>query len=221
MRNLRVVVADDHRLILRAIRAALEHEGGIEIVGEARDGAELLPVVSQTQPDVVLLDLRMPAMDGLRALELIRDRYPRVTSIVLSGMVEPELIEAALARGAKAFVAKHIDPRDLASVIRQSVEGSVVQTHGLPSKPGDDSHRSGLTKREQEIVAALARGLSNKQIGRELYLTEQTIKFHLTNIYRKLGVANRTEATRYAYAEGLVENPLYDRTGDRISEFRR
>jgi DNA-binding NarL/FixJ family response regulator len=211
MKKIKLLLADDHRIVLKAIAIALEHIDDFEIVGEAHTGAQVLPLVGQTDPDVLLLDLRMPAMDGLRVLELMRERFPKVKVIVLSGVVESDVMQAALARGACAFVAKHIDPRDLASAIRQAVEGTVVQPLGLPEPEQDGKLReAGLSERELVILAALGRGLSNKELGQELWVAEQTIKFHLTNIYRKLGVKNRTEAVRYAYRHGLVDNPVYD-----------
>src|SRR5207244_10324827 len=118
-----VVVADDHQLMLAAVRMALESAPDMEIVGEVQAGHQLLPLVARTSPDVVLLDLRMPGMDGLRCLELLRERHPGVASIVLSGADEPDAVAAALERGAVAFIRKAIDPSDLAAVIRQSLAG--------------------------------------------------------------------------------------------------
>lgn len=211
MEKVRIVVADDHRLILQAIQAALADVEDLEIVGEGRDGAEVVAVVDETQPDVVLLDLRMPRIDGFRALELIRQRHPDVKVIILSGVIEPALIAKALAAGASAFVAKHIDPHELAVAIRRAADGAVAEQYGVPELSARGAGETRLSEREFEILGSLARGLSNKQIAQTLWLTEQTIKFHLTNMYRKLGVANRTEAARYAYQHGLVENPIYER----------
>ena len=213
MKRLRVLVADDHRLMLEAVRAALATVEDMEIVGEAYQGPQVLPLIGQTKPDVVVLDLRMPQMDGLTILEHMQKRHPDVKVVILSGVDEPDVIEQALKRGASAFVLKHVDPRDLPSAIRQAAEGSVFQTVGLPEQNGRASAGDvGLTAREESVLKALARGLSNKQIAKEEWVTEQTVKFHLTNIYRKLGVANRTEATRFAYQHGLVDSPLYDAT---------
>ncbi len=189
--------------MLKAMRMALEEADDLEIVGEATSGSQVLPLVAQSNPDLVLLDIRMPGMDGLMALELIR-----------SGLDEPDVIKAALRRGASAFVAKTIDPRDLASALRQAAEGTVFQALGIPEEDETSvAKEAGLSKRELSILKALGSGLSNKQIAKELWLAEQTVKFHLTNIYRKLGVANRTEAVRYAYRHGLVESPLLEQVG--------
>jgi DNA-binding NarL/FixJ family response regulator len=131
---------------------------------------------------------------------------------MLSGSEDPDIIEAALRRGASAFVTKQIDPRDLSSAIRQAVEGTVFQAVGGSSDPGSSpAEKAGLTGKELGVLRAVSRGLSNKQVARELFVSEQTVKFHLTNIYRKLDVANRTEAVHLAIRQQIVENPLFER----------
>ena len=126
----RVVIADDHRLMLDGIRKALEADGGFEIVGETLDGAQVLPIVAATQPDLVLLDVRMPRMDGLACLDEIVKRYPEIKVVMLSASTSPELIAAALRRGASAYLAKSVDPTDLPSTLRQVLEGNVWSTNG-------------------------------------------------------------------------------------------
>jgi DNA-binding NarL/FixJ family response regulator len=211
MAAVKVLIADDHRLMIEAVRCVLESAGGFEIVGEATSGSQVLPLVARMSPDVVILDIRMPGVDGLKCLDGIRSRHESVKVVVLSGLDDPESIKAALNRGASAFVGKHVDPRDLPSVIRQVVDESVFHAvvHGVPSD-GSPAETVGLTASEQRVLDALARGLANKEIARELWLTEQTVKFHLTRIYRRLGVANRTEAVRYAYENRLVGHPFYE-----------
>jgi len=207
---MRVVLADDHRLILDGIRRALESDGGFEIVGETQTGSQVLPLVSQTRPDLVVLDVRMPKMDGLACLDEIRKRFPDVKVVMLSASTSHDLVETALRRGASAYVVKSVDPTDLPSTLRQVVSGTVFSTVGVPDSGEPSGARAaGLTERETAILRAAARGLSNEEIARELWVTQQTVKFHLTNIYRKLGVKNRTEATRSAYQQGLVESPLF------------
>lgn len=211
MRRLKVLVADDHRLMLEAIRSALSAADFIEIVGETQAGTQVAPLVRQTEPDVLLLDIRMPGLDGLAVLDLVRKRHPDVKIVLLSGVEDPHVIQAGLARGATAFVAKTVDPGDLASVIRQAAEGTVYQMNGPAGSPQSlAADEAGLSERELTILRALGRGLSNKQIARELWVAEQTVKFHLTNIYRKLDVANRTEAARFAYKHGLADSPVFD-----------
>jgi DNA-binding NarL/FixJ family response regulator len=165
-----------------------------------------MPLIGRLNPDVVLLDLRMPGVDGLGCLERIHDRYPKIKVVVLSMTTDPEQIQAAFKRGACGFVIKNIDPADLASAIRQAVNGTAFHALGLPALNENAVARAaGLTDRELMIMKAVSRGLSNQAIGKELWVTEQTVKFHLTNVYRKLGVTNRTEAARWAFAKGLVD----------------
>jgi DNA-binding NarL/FixJ family response regulator len=207
--RLKVLIVDDHRLMLAAIRMSLERDGDIEIVGEADSGEKVYPLVGQTGPDVVLLDVRMPGMDGLAVLERVRERYPNVSVVMFSGIDDPTLVRAALERGAAAFVLKYVDPRDLASVLRQAVSGSVFRPLDLiGSAENGVGERPALSKREFSILEALQSGGSNQEIAKGLFLAEQTVKFHLTNIYRKLGVSTRTEAIHYAYETGLIERPL-------------
>ena len=204
--KLRIVVADDHRLMREAVRLALIDADDIEIVGEAESGSAVLPLVRSVEPDLVLLDIRMPGVDGLVVLERLQERHPDVKVVMLSAIDESDVIEAALTAGASAFVTKNVDPRDLASAIRAAVERTVYQAIALPKLTEDAAARAaGLSAKEVEVLKAAARGLSNKQIGRELWLSEQTIKFHLSNVYRKLGVTNRTEAVSHALEHGLIK----------------
>jgi DNA-binding NarL/FixJ family response regulator len=207
----KVLIADDHRLMLQGIRRALEDARDIEIVGEAHNGSQVLPMIGRTRPDLVILDVRMPQIDGLTCLDLIRKRYPNVKVVMMSVFSDPQHIEAALKRGASGYIVKSVNPQDLASALRQAVEGTVYHALGLPEIDETSTAKAaGLTEREICILKAVARGLSNQAIGKELWVTEQTVKFHLTNIYRKLGVANRTEAARHAYQNGLVESPVVE-----------
>jgi DNA-binding NarL/FixJ family response regulator len=213
MRRLKILIADDHELMVEAIRIALaQAEDEFEVVATTTRGPQVLPLVARTQPDVVLLDLRMPGMDGLACLELLQKRHPGVKSVVLSGLDAPDVVRSAFSRGATAYIRKHIDPRDLPSAIRQAAKGTVVhQTFGEADEPEPAAAKAaGLSDREVSILRALGEGLSNKQIAKQLWLAEQTVKFHLTNIYRKLGVSTRTEAIRHAYRHGLLETPLLD-----------
>ena len=208
---MKVLIADDHRLMVEGIRHALEPAEDIEVVGEASVGSQVLPLVRRLSPDVVLLDMRMPQMDGLLCLDGIRKHCPKVKVIVLSVFSDPEHIQAAFRHGASGYIVKSVNPVDLPSAIRQAVEGTVFHAIGVPeSNDAAVGKASGLTERELGILKAVARGLSNSAFGKELWVTEQTVKFHLTNIYRKLDLANRTEAARYAFEHGLVDSPLYE-----------
>jgi DNA-binding NarL/FixJ family response regulator len=183
-RPLRVVMADDHPVVLAGLRRSLEADGGFEIVGEAYDGTQVLPVINQTKPDLVLLDMHMPGVDGIGCIARIRRSYPDVKVVMCSMEASSEQVQAAFLAGACGYVVKTVDPRDLAPAIRQA----------------------GLTEREIEILRFVARGQSNKLIAKELWVTEQTVKFHLSNVYRKLSISNRTEAARWAFSKGLHEH---------------
>ncbi len=209
---MRVLIADDHPLILAGIKRALEEDDQFEVVAEARVGSQVLPLVSQTNPDLALLDLRMPEMDGLTCLDRIRKEHPKVKVVILSVSTDPEIVQTVLNHGAAAYVVKSVNPIDLSSALRQALEGTVFSAVGLPEKTAQEDavKAAGLTDRETTILKALARGLSNEAIGKELWVAQQTVKFHLTNIYRKLDVKNRTEAARYAYEHGLIDHPQAD-----------
>lgn len=204
MAKLRVLLADDHPLMIAAVRSALESEKDFEIVGEATSGSQVMPLVSSARPDVVLIDLRLPEIDGLTCLERICAKHPTVRVVLFSGVDDREQIAVALERGACAYLVKSIHPGDLAAVIRQAVAGSFFCAAGLDTATASSgSDDTGLSGRETEILCGVARGLSNRAIAKELWLSDQTVKFHLHNIYRKLEVANRTEAARYAFDHGL------------------
>jgi DNA-binding NarL/FixJ family response regulator len=211
MRLLRVLIADDHRLILEATRVVLEQAEDFEVVGVATRGSQVLPLVGQTKPDLVLLDVQMPEMDGLTCLDRLRKQYPDVRVVMMSAYDDPETIASALARGAKSFIGKMIEPRDLPSALRLVAEGTVYSTvSAAEPKQEGLARQAGLTPSEERVLEALARGLSNREIAEELWLTQQTVKFHLTNIYRRLGVTNRTEAVRHAYKHRLVAHPFFE-----------
>jgi DNA-binding NarL/FixJ family response regulator len=205
---LKVLLADDHRLVLESVRRTLERAGDMEIVGEATNGGQVLPLVRRTAPDVLLLDLRMPKVDGLTCLEQVRKHCPEVKVVVLSAFTDGERIQAALTRGATGYVVKSVNPEDLPAAVRHAVDGTFFGPVGAGSGDNDADAvvEAGLTERELGILKALARGLSNHAIAKELWVSEQTVKFHLSNVYRKLGVANRTEAARFAYEHMLVES---------------
>ncbi len=202
---LRVAIADDHRLMLDGIKRALETAPDIKVVGEAMTGEEMLSIVPRVRPDVVILDLRMPKGDGMSTLSKMRKEHPDVKVIILSMFEDSEHIDQALGQGAAGYVVKSINPLDLPSTIRQVVEGTVYHPRAGGGDGEPKATPGGLTDRELSILRLVAEGLSNLDIASQLYVTEQTVKFHLSNIYRKLSVSNRTEATRFAYRNGLIE----------------
>jgi DNA-binding NarL/FixJ family response regulator len=209
MPRIRVALADDHRLVLEAVRATLEEDGDFEVVAAAESARQLLSGLPCSSPDVVVLDVEMPGTDGFACLRELRERHPRVKVVMLSCHDEPRYAQRALRLGASAYVRKLVDPRDLASVLRQAVEETVAaQPAALQEQEVTDDAASALTASELAVLRALARGLVNKQIAADLSIAPQTVKFHLTNVYRKLGVANRTEAIRFAFQHELVEPEL-------------
>jgi DNA-binding NarL/FixJ family response regulator len=210
MRKIRVVLVDDHRLMVEAVRMALETDGDFEVVGATTDAVQAPNLVAETAPDVVLLDVLMPALDGLTCMTRIKQRSPQVKVVMLSATDDDSISEQALRGGADAFVLKQIDPRDLGGVLRQALSGPVTRTVGrAPAAGPATTGGAGLSKRELDVLGALANGLSNQEIAAELFLAEQTVKFHLSSVYRKLGAKNRTEAVRLAVRQGIVENPLF------------
>jgi DNA-binding NarL/FixJ family response regulator len=203
--GIRVLLADGHPMVMAGIRRALEAEADIDITGEARSGAQVLPLVSRTSPDVALIELRLPEVDGLTCLERIRQDHPDVKVVIFSAVNDPAEIARAFERGACAYLAKSIDPGDLAAVIRQAVAGSFLCFGGLNGRhSGENGNEAGLSDRETQILGSVARGLSNRAIADDLWLSDQTVKFHLHNIYGKLGVRNRTEAAKYAFEHRLA-----------------
>jgi DNA-binding NarL/FixJ family response regulator len=208
MRRLKLLLADDHALMIEAVRLALEDEPDFEIVGTAEAGSQVLPLVERTGADMVVLDLRLPGIDGLSCIELLRERFPHVRIAVLSGVDEDESVQAALKLGASVFISKSVETRELAPALRHAAEAAVADPVGRTAKrTSPAAERAGLTQRELAVLRALGEGRSNKEIARSLWLAEQTVKFHLTNIYRKLDVSSRTEAVHWAYRHGLLEMP--------------
>jgi DNA-binding NarL/FixJ family response regulator len=204
-RKVSVLLADDHPLILDGIRSALSEVDDIDVVGAASSGREALALARRKSPDVLLLDLRMPDLDGFACLREVRRLSPRTRVIVLSATTDRREIRAALRLGAAAFVLKSVNSADLASAIRQTVDNTIFTTLDADDAADPHPRADSLTDREHASLRAVARGLSNQEIGRALWVSEQTIKFHLRNVYRKLGVANRVEAARYAHEAGLVD----------------
>ena len=202
---MRVLVTDLHPLMLAAVQQTLAKAEGFEVVGEAGSGDALLELVDRLAPDLVLLDLEMPGTSGLICLDRIVAEHPQTKVVVWSERSDPERVKTALQHGAHAYLVKSIDVTDLVSAIRQAVGGPAYQSLGLAELRADPAAAEfGLTSRELAIVRAVAQGMSNRAIGGQLFVTEQTVKFHLTNIFRKLGLQNRTEVARWAYAHGLL-----------------
>jgi DNA-binding NarL/FixJ family response regulator len=203
------VVLDQHPIWLEAVQAILERIG-VEVVGKTTAPRELLELVSTYEPDVLVTSIELddPELDGIACLRLARERQPSLKAIVLSAYDDADHIESALAAGAVAYVVKTVHPDDFAAAIRQSFEHSVFMAGIHATQRAETKEVAGdtcgLTRRELEILCLVAEGHSNAQLARMLWVTEQTVKFHLSNIYRKLDVSNRTEASRWAQVQGLL-----------------
>jgi NarL family two-component system response regulator LiaR len=211
VKPLSVLIVDDHPLMLAGLRRAFERSDGLEVVGEAHSPAEALALIERRRPEVVLMDLRMPGVQGTEHIEQVRERWPDVKVIVLSATEDQTAIDQALAAGASAFIVKSISPSDIPAILRQVASGAVFHAPGRARSWGGGGSAAPeppagpeLTERERSILGAVARGLTTSEIGRELFISEHTVKFHLTNLYRKLGVSNRTAAVRYALENGLA-----------------
>jgi DNA-binding NarL/FixJ family response regulator len=206
----KVLIADDHPLMLAGIRRALERAEHIEIVGEARSGSELLEMIGRRRPQLVLMDLRMPGLTGCEAIERIRAQWPEVKIVVLSACEDRASIDAALVAGASAYIVKSVNAFDIASVLRQALgNGTVFHAIANPRSVigqaiSTEPVGPTLTERERAILGSVAAGMTTAAISEQFWVSEHTVKFHLTNIYRKLGVPNRAGAVRYALENGLV-----------------
>jgi DNA-binding NarL/FixJ family response regulator len=204
--QLKVLIADDHPLVIAGIRRTIEHLDDMRVVGEAHSGPELIQLIQRRCPDVVLMDLRMPGVDGVEMIEHIRRCWPQTKAIVLSACDDGPTIDAALHAGASAYVLKTARTADLASVLRHASRGDDLPAPAAaPRRPGESASPAAatLTDRERSVLSAVASGLTTAAISRDLWISQHTIKFHLTNIYRKLGVPNRAAAIRYAMENGI------------------
>jgi DNA-binding NarL/FixJ family response regulator len=212
-----VVLADDHPLFLQALTSAVE-AAGLIVAATATRGDELIDVMGSVQTDAILLDLQMPGYDGFDCIERLRASHPDVRLIVVSATDDEVNIRRALASGAICFIGKSVDPNDLAAAVRALLSEAIHLDNGpngngnahdavLPSETVDDAAALLLTPRELEILRLASSGLSNGQVAKTLWVTEQTVKFHLSNTYRKVGARNRTEASRWAQKKGLLDTP--------------
>jgi DNA-binding NarL/FixJ family response regulator len=206
------VILDRHPLWLDALERLLDRVG-VKVVGTTTSPAEALDLIEETRPTVFIteFDSLEQSAEGVASLRRVAASNPGVHSVVLSTQDDPASIEAAFAAGASVYCVKTAEPEDLASAIRQAFNSSVYYSTGSrsgrsaePAPSRQSSEDPGLTKREVEILQLVAEGYSNSQLAKMLWVTEQTVKFHLSNIYRKLDVANRTEASRWAQLHGLL-----------------
>jgi DNA-binding NarL/FixJ family response regulator len=210
---IKVLVVDDHQVVRRGLRTFLEVQDDIEVVGEAADGAEGVELAEALRPDVILLDVKMPGVDGIEALRMLRDRGNPARVLVVTSFTEKSTVVPAIRSGAAGYVYKDVDPQALASAIRAVHGGHVLLqpeiAEALMTGDTQAGGRSGagatLTDREREVLAEIARGRSNREIARALVLSEKTVKTHVSSIFMKLDVADRTQAALYAVRHGLAE----------------
>ena len=208
---IRVLVVDDHAVVRQGLRTFLELQDDIEVVGEAADGEQALASAAALEPDVVLTDLVMPRLDGVSALQRLRERAPATRVIVLTSFLDDDKVLPAVRAGAAGYLLKDVQPAELVRAIRMVDRGEAllhpaVAARVLRELAGDDTRAERnelLTPRELEVLALLAGGRANKAIARELGVAEKTVKTHVGNILGKLGLSDRTQAALYAVREGL------------------
>jgi NarL family two-component system response regulator LiaR len=206
---IRVLLVDDHPMVRSGLTALLSAYDDLELAGEASNGAEAVRICARARPDVVLMDLMMPEMDGAAATRAIRAQHPTVQVIALTSFKEDDLVQGALKAGAIGYLLKNVSADDLARAIRAAAAGrptlapeatqALINATTHPPVPGDE-----LTEREREVLALMVEGLSNPGIAGKLYVSQSTVKFHVSSILSKLQVANRTEAVALAVKQRLV-----------------
>ena len=212
--NVRVLVVDDHLIVREGLSLILETADGMELVGEAADGAAAVRLCRELAPDVVLMDLRMPGMDGLTAIGLIRQQMPGVAIIILTTYDEDDLMVRGLQAGARGFLLKDTDRATLLDAIRAAARGQTMLSPDVMQRVLAHTATApfatavggplDLTERELEVLLAAAQGLRNKEIARDLSITERTVKAHLTSVYNKFGVDSRAAAIAVAAQRGLL-----------------
>ena len=200
----RVLLVDDHALLRTGVANIINHEADLQVVAEAGDGVEALEAYDRHQPDVTLLDLRMPVMEGVEVVRRLRERDPKARVIVLTTYDTDDEISRALKAGAKAYVLKDISAEDLVGCIRNVLAGKTYIAPAAAAKLAEGVTRVQLTPREMASLKLLADGKANKEIATALDISERTVKTHLAHLFEKLGVTSRTEAIKVATRRGLV-----------------
>jgi len=210
---IRVLLVDDHAVVREGLRNFLALQDGLEIVGEASDGNEAIEQAQRSEPDVILMDLVMPGLDGIGAMRQLRVRSPTSRVIVLTSFLEDERVLPAIQAGAAGYLLKNVEPAELARAIRAAHAGEAIidptAAARLVHAIADDARPrvqepERLTRRERDVLELIARGRSNKRIALELGISEKTVKTHVGHLLAKLGVSDRTQAALMAVEEGLV-----------------
>jgi DNA-binding NarL/FixJ family response regulator len=212
---IRVAVVDDQRLFTRGLSGLLEMLAGVEVVGVAYDGQEAVALCREEEPDVVLMDISMPRMDGISATREIKDLLPQTAVVILTGHEEDEHVFEGIKAGAQGYLLKDSEPEDLSRAIHTVYAGNTIIAPDLAQKmlntfeggrPGESARLAPpLTERELEVIRALSRGMSDRQIASSLGISEKTVRNHTSNIYRKLHIFDRTQAVIYAVREGVID----------------
>ena len=212
--KIKVVQADDHAVVRKGIREFLEEEGDIQVVGEATNGEEAVEQVAELRPDVAVLDIRMPVVTGIEATRRIKARYPEIKVLVLTAYDDDPYIFALLKAGASGYILKTVDSSKLVQAVRAVHRGESVLDPAVTQKvvaqfttgrpAGAQEMVESLTDREIEVLRLVAKGLTNKAIGRELSISDRTVQGHLANVFGKLGVGTRTEAVLLAVQQGWI-----------------
>jgi DNA-binding NarL/FixJ family response regulator len=209
-----LMIVDDHKIVRDGICAYLETVPEIEVIAQAESGSDAVQLAEQLAPDVVLMDLIMPGMDGVEATWRVRQVSPRSKIVILTSFHEDSNIFPAIKAGALSYVLKSIDPEELAETIKSAARGEAVLDSKVASRLmheyRDDANESmqaymQLTNREQEVLELIAKGLSNAQIAEQLFISEKTVKSHVSNILSKLHFADRTQVAVFAWKEGIVK----------------
>ena len=203
---IRVLIADDHAVLREGLRSFLELQDGIEIVGDAADGAEAVELAERLRPAVVLMDLVMPKLDGVHAMLALRERVPGARVVILTSFLDDERLLPAIRAGAAGYLLKNVQPQELARAVRAADAGEALIDPAVAARlvdaiAGGESQaeqRDRLTPREREVLALIGRGYANARIALELGIAEKTVKTHVSHVLSKLGVADRTQAALYA-----------------------
>ncbi len=210
--RIRILVADDHPMLREGLVAVLSTQPDFDVVGEAADGEEVVRLAELLEPDVILLDLEMPNVDGVAALERLKESGAEARTVVFTAYDTDERILAALRAGAKGYLLKGASRQEIFDAVRTvrsggSLFGPGVTTRLLRRVEREEGSPDALTPRELEVLRLVAEGLSNREIAARLFVTERTVKFHVSSLLHKLGAGNRTEAVRVAVRRGLIQLP--------------
>jgi two-component system, NarL family, response regulator LiaR len=208
---IRVLIVDDHSVVREGLRAFLQLQDGLEVVGEAADGEEAIEAASRLEPDVILMDLVMPRLGGVAAMRRLREEAPGARVIVLTSFLDDDKLLPALRAGAASYLLKNAEPQDVARAVRAAHAGEalldpVVAARLVETLAAEDGQEplDRLTPREREVLVLIGRGFSNKRIANELELSEKTVKTHVGHVLAKLGVTDRTQAAVVAVRAGIV-----------------